>query len=288
VLIIPQNYTDDLLAGKNPMIEVKKTQDGYSTYMELMLERFIKIVDIYSKTGMNQDEICQYIKNDLKQEAKITIDSNLDVSMYSKIKQYYNFSNYVFLSLCILIISEIMASFKDEKIKRRNLTSATPFKKISIQVFMGNVSIVILIWAFYVAISILLYKSIMLSKIGLLLMINSFVFTITSSAIGFLIATIVKKREAINGIVNVVALGLSFISGAFVPQKYLGNTVLGIAKIFPSYWFIINNSKIVEINEFGFNSLKPVIANMGIIASYVIIIFAIIGIYNKYRERSGG
>jgi ABC-2 type transport system permease protein len=177
-----------------------------------------------------------------------------------------------------------MTSFKDTKIKKRNLMGTISYKKINIQIFLGNLCVTLGIWMFYVLISIALYGKIMLTQVGLLLILNALVFCITASAIGFLIANIVKSRVATNGIVNVISLGLSFISGSFVPQKYLGSTVLGIAKIFPSYWFITNNNKIVQLNEFNFESLKPIISNMGIVAVYVLIIFLIIEINKKNLE----
>jgi ABC-2 type transport system permease protein len=284
VLIIPQNYTEDMFSGKNPEIEIKKTEDGNSTYVELIAQRFLKITNIYIKTGMSEDEICTYIVKDLENQTTVTVDEKLDTSIYSKVKQYYNFSNYIFLSLCILIISEVMTSFKDTKIKKRNLMGTISYKKINIQIFLGNLCVTLGIWMFYVLISIALYGKIMLTQVGLLLILNALVFCITASAIGFLIANIVKSRVATNGIVNVISLGLSFISGSFVPQKYLGSTVLGIAKIFPSYWFITNNNKIVQLNEFNFESLKPIISNMGIVAVYVLIIFLIIEINKKNLE----
>lgn len=287
VLIIPENYTDNLLNGKKPTIEIKKTQDGYSTYMELMIQRFLKIVDIYSKTGMNEEEICTYIVEDLKNESDITIRGNLAISEYSKAKQYYNFSNYIFLTLCTLIISEIMINFKKESVIKRNKVSSTPYRKITFQIFLGNLIFIILIWGLYVGISFILYKEVMTSKVGLLLMLNSFIFIITATAIGMLIATIIKSTNAINGIVNIISLGLSFISGSFVSQKYLGNIILGIAKFFPSYWFVTNNNKIVEINNFNFETLKPIFTNMSIVVVYAIIIFIVIKILNDKINTNG-
>lgn len=70
-----------------------------------------------------------------------------------------------------------------------------------------------------------------------------------------------KSKDSLNGIVNVVALGSSFISGAFVPQEYLGQTVLNFSKVFPSYWFIRNNELTDSLAVVNLNNLTPILLN---------------------------
>ena len=56
-------------------------------------------------------------------------------------------------------------------------------------------------------------------------MINSFIYTINATALSFLIGNLVSNKNAVNGIVNVVALGSSFLCGVFVPTQYLPDSV---------------------------------------------------------------
>jgi ABC-2 type transport system permease protein len=43
-------------------------------------------------------------------------------------------------------------------------------------------------------------------------------------------------------VTNVVALGMSFLCGVFVPQSMMGERVLRIAHFLPAYWYVrINN-----------------------------------------------
>jgi len=64
----------------------------------------------------------------------------------------------------------------------------------------------------------------------------------------FLINNLTRNRFVINGISTVVSLGTSFISGVFVPQEFLSEKALTVAKFFPTYYF-------VRINERSINSL---------------------------------
>lgn len=286
ILIVPKNYTSDFFAGKDPKIKILKTPDSSATFTEMLLNRYLKIINIYAKTGMSQEDAINNIQQDLKNETNIVLDSKNNTSNLSKMAYYYNFANYSFLSICIYVIGMILTSFNDEKIKKRNLISKMPYKKISNQLFAGNLCLIFLIWALYVVISLVLYKEAMFTAIGATLIINSFVFCVTAASMGFLIGTMVKSKEASSGIVNVIALGSSFICGAFVPQQYLGESVLNIAKILPSYWYISNNDYIIKLSNFNMESLKPVIINMAVVLSFAIIFTVITGIYNRVKLKS--
>jgi ABC-2 type transport system permease protein len=50
-----------------------------------------------------------------------------------------------------------------------------------------------------------------------------------------------RNRAAISAISTVFSLGLSFISGAFVPQELVSESVLNVSKAFPMYYFIRAN-----------------------------------------------
>ena len=66
--------------------------------------------------------------------------------------------------------------------------------------------------------SCLLYTS-MFSIHGIFYLINSFIFSICATTIALFIGNIVSNKNAISGIVNVIALGSSFLCGAFVPME---------------------------------------------------------------------
>lgn len=165
---------------------------------------------------------------------------------------------------------EVFSTDRHE-IKRRNIISKTSYKKINSQLLLGNAFLVFFIWFIYVTISIILYSNVMLTTNGLWFIINSFIFCITALTIGSFVGNLVKSKDAINGIVNVIALGSSFICGAFVPQEYLPEAVLNCAKILPSYWFITNNNTIAGTTNFTKEIINNIIIYMGIILIFSVI-----------------
>ena len=283
VLYIPENYTQDFINKKEPQIEIKKTAEGSAQYTQMMVSKYIKLADIYNRAGMNEQKIVDSIKSDLEKQVDIVIENESNTKSMAIPSLYYNFANYSFLAISIYIIAIVMSVFNNQMIKKKNSICKMPYKKISNQLFLGNVILILGVWVVYVLISLILCKEAMLTMNGLLLMLNSFIFIITAASIGFLVSSLVKNKDAISGIVNVVALGLSFISGCFAPQQWLNSTVLTVAKFFPSYWYIKANTEIIELTSYGFEDIKSILTSISIIFGFGVLYVFIIGIINKIK-----
>lgn len=285
IIYIPQNYRQDILDGKNPEIEIKSTGDYQASYAEMLLSRYINIEEIYAKEIENEDKLIEKINNTLAEQTDIEITSKLDTDSLSKATFYYNFASYSILAGAIYVICLILSSFNETKIRKRTIISSMNYKKHNRILLMSNALLAITLWIFYVIISFIIVGKTMFSVQGLIYAINSFIFTICALTIAFLIANIVNNKNAINGIVNVVALGSSFLCGAFVPVEWLPASVLKVAHILPTYWYIQTNELLKTIERFDIESLKPVFINMGVIVLFTILFVVITNIISKRKRK---
>jgi len=287
ILIIPEGYTEDFMNLKNPKIDTMTVPSSYGAkYTEMLLNRFLNISNVYRTAGMDQEIIAKNVKIDLEKNADVIMMNEYDATGLAVASYYYNFTNYTFIAICVYIVGLIINSFNSTNIKRRNLISTFSYKKINIQLFAGNLCLALLIWLLFNIIGLIFYPEVMMSSHGLLLMINFLAFSITALSIGFLIGNLVKSREAMDGIVNVLALGSSFICGAFVPQELLGDFVISISKVLPSYWFIKNNNDIANLSSFDFNSLQPIFINMLIVLAFGLAFFVITNTVSKLKIKN--
>ena len=94
-----------------------------------------------------------------------------------------------------------------------------------------------------------------------------------------------KNVNVISGVQNVVALGLSFISGCFVPPEILAPVILNFSKIFPSYWFVSSNYDIAKISVFTWDTILPIISKWGIILAFGVLYFIISRIITIKKTR---
>lgn len=287
VVYIPKNYNKDFMDGKNPEIEIKSTGDYQSSFAEMLLSRYIKVANIYQKSINSEEELISKINETLSKKSEVEITSKLDINILSKATFYYNFANYSIMACLIYVICLILAIFKDIKIQKRTIISSTNYKTLNRQLLLSNSLFSIILWMIYVVLSFILVGDIMFSIHGIFYLINSFVFTICATTIALFIGNIVSNKNAISGIVNVIALGSSFLCGAFVPMEWLPDGVIKIAHILPSYYYISNNEVLKTLELINLNTIKPILLNIIIILSFSIVFIILTNIVSKRKQKIG-
>lgn len=287
VIYIPENYGINFLENKNPEIEIKSTGDYQASLASLLLERYLKVANTFLKENISEEDLISKINNNLKTNVNIKMTSKLDSTSLSKATNYYNFSNYCLLGGSIYVICLILSSFQSKHIRKRTIISSMDDKKYNTYLLISNSLFAFILWLLYVIISFIVAGSIMFTLHGLLYIINSFIFSLCSLTIAFLIGNLISNKEAINGIVNVIALGSSFLCGSFVPAEFLPDIVLKVSHILPSYWFINSNNLIKTIEVFNFESIKPFLINGSVILLFTIV-FAISSIIISSKKRKIG
>lgn len=269
VVYIPKDFGENLLSN-NVILEYKASGDEASSYTKMLIEKYIKTVLIY-KDYYSDEELINHVNNLLKLDANVEVKTKLETSKLERMTRYFNFLNYALLAGSVYCISMILASIKEEKVKKRTIISSFDYKKYD-RIVLGTLSIVIFgIWLLYMLLSIILFKNTIFTFNGLAYILNSFVFTIASLCIGYLIGNITQNKNAIAGIINVVALGSSFLCGCFVPVEYMPDYALKIAHIFPTYYYVSNNEIIKTIEAFNPTLIKSLLKN-----GFVIVLFSLL------------
>lgn len=285
IIYIPDGYREDFLNNKNPEIQVKSTGEYQSSLAEMMLTRYVETANIYRGAGFTEEEIISGINDTLSYEAEVELTSNLDADNMARAAYYYNFASYSILAGCVYVICLILSSFKEESIRKRTIVSSMNYKEYNRKLLVSNALFSFVLWAVYVAVSFVLLGSIMFTMHGLMLIINSLIFTGCALTIAFLIGNLVSNKNAINGIVNVVALGSSFLCGAFVPMQWIPDWVLKIAHILPTYYYIASNEKLTDIEEISLETMRPVLFNMAIILAFAAVFIIITNIISGRRRK---
>lgn len=285
IIYIPKDFSKDLLNGDNPEVDTKSTGDYQAYYAQLMLERYIKTAKNYinianeASGDVDVKDIISSIDKTLDKQTEIKVTSQVDTDKLSGITFYFNFMNYGLLAGAIFAICMILTSFNEEKIRRRTIISSMNIHRHNNLLLTGNVLFAIVLWAVYTVVGFVMCgikKDIM--NYALLYVLNSFIFTLCAVTIAFMLANIIHNKNALNGIINVIALGTSFLCGAFVPMQWLPDSVIKIAHILPSYWYIKTNELIADIEKWNIDSLKPLFINMGILIAFSVLFIIIANI----------
>lgn len=285
IIYIPKNYRNDFLNNKNPKIEIKKTGDYNSELTQILLEKYINTANIYKTKISDEIKLLEKINETLNIETKIELTTTLDTNKLEKTTFYYNFMNYSLLAGLVYVICLIISSFNEEKVKKRTIISSFNYKKYNYYLLLSNGLFAITLWLIYILLGFVLLGNILIEPHGIIYILNSFIFMICSLTIAFLIANLIKNKNTINGIINVIALGSSFICGAFVPMELLPTSVLKIGHILPSYWYINTNEMLKNIEIINIQTLKPIIINMIIILLFSILFIVLNNIITKKKRK---
>ncbi len=281
---IPKNFESDFLLEKNPKIEIKSTGDYNASLAEMILNKYLSVASSY-KNIFEHDDYIYKIEATLKDDIKINLTSSLNKDELSSISFFYNFANYSILAGSVFVICIVITSFKKETIKKRTIISSMNYKKFNRELIISCGLFAAILWLIYVILSILFTGKSMFSIHGLFYILNSLLFTITSLTIAFLIGNTINNKDAISGLVNVIALGSSFLCGAFVPIEFLPKSVITIAHILPSFYYIDTNNYLATLENFNLNSLKPIILNSFILLFFIALFIVTTNIItNKKRK----
>ena len=264
VVYIPDGFGDDLLDSKDVSVEYKISGDKGSSYGKMLVQNYFDSFNIYNNY-YDGDELFDRLDNALNVDVNVEVKSKLDTNSLSRMARFFNFLNYAILAGCVYSISMILASLKSENVRKRTIVSSYDYKKYN-RIVLEACSIVIIgMWLLYMILALIIFKDLFISMNGLWYVINSFVFSLCSLCIGFLIGNVTQNKGAISGIVNVVSLGSSFLCGCFVPFEFMPDYVIKIAHIFPTYYFVINNEALKVMDNFSLSSVSPLIFNIGIV-----------------------
>ena len=249
----------------------------------MLVQNYFDSFNIYNNY-YDGDELFDRLDNALNIDVNVEVKSKLDTNSLSRMARFFNFLNYAILAGCVYSISMILASLKSENVRKRTIVSSYDYKKYN-RIVLEACSIVIIgMWILYMILALIIFKDLFISMNGLWYVINSFVFSLCSLCIGFLIGNITQNKCAISGIVNVVSLGSSFLCGCFVPFEFMPDYVIKIAHIFPTYYFVINNEALKVMDNFSLSSVSPLIFNMGIVLIFGVCFVIITNYISKKKQ----
>lgn len=291
---IPAGFRADFLAGQNPAINIQSTGDYNASLAEMYLSRFLDVANQYlavqtpaASPAHPADEaaLLENLSQTLAVEVAVELTSTRDASGLDRAAFYYSFMNYPLLVGCLYIISTIMLSFREEKIARRIAVGGLTPSSINRILLGANSLFALALWLIYVLISLVVVDpATMISAHGLWFVLNSLIFTFCATALAFLVANLLRSRNSINGITNVIALGSSFLCGAFVPLTFLPDSVITLAHALPSYWYISANEQIAALETFSPETLWPILIHLLVILGFTLLFILVANLLTRRRR----
>ena len=279
IIIIPEDFDEKVIA-KEASVEIFRDERKVETYqIQNQVNKYISFVNASYEDGeFNLPNVI----NALDKSVDVSfIDSGngFNQAINNWFKFYYNFVAYIIIAIYIAVIGFVMTDFTNKEVENRRKVSSKRFLDFNREIYLGQMSIAIIITIILILGSVIMRGS-YLSEIHFSkYVLNTFVFSFSALCLVFLINNITNNKYLITGLSTVLSLGTSFISGVMVPQEYLGENVLRIARFFPTYYFVsINNREISSLIEVRYEILMQVLFGLG---------FFLIGLYfSRAKQKS--
>lgn len=243
VAAIPEDFEERCLYGDEtlPVTKVPGSNSGF--YVDQQIRIFMNEVRIMVSSGFSLSEAVEEVIEHSADEAEVTlIDKNGFGGKQPMHAFMYQYMPYILISILCYSMSYIMIAFRNEDVKRRMMCSAIPARSQNLQLALGVAVVGIAVYGLCTLMPFLMYGKTFIKDPNMpYYLVNSFMMTLVSLSLSFLIGTLVRREEIISAIVNVVSLGMSFLCGVFVELEVLGKGVRTFAQFLPAYWYEVAN-----------------------------------------------
>ena len=289
IAIIPAGFSADFASGRDCAVQKVIVPGSISSrYVDMRIDKYLSTARLRRQYGGDQSEeqLVAAVGADLAQETPVAVlPSSATNGAAQGFVFYYRYFAYAVLATIMMGVSSIMMAFNKPDLLRRNLCAPIPARSRSLQLAAGHTVFALGCWSVLVLFSFVLYgRSLLSSGLVWLYCLNTLAFTVVSASIGFLIGSSVKSVGAQAGAVNVIANGMSFMCGVFVPQSILSKQVLDFGRFLPAYWYVRANDAISALYRPIASALRPIYGDMLIQLGFAAAIFATALLLAKERQ----
>jgi len=244
IVTIPEDFEERCLYGDEllPVTKVPSSNSGF--YVDQQINTFLNDVRVMAASGFSlADAVAEVIDNS-KDTAQVTmLDKNGFGGEQPLHAVMFQFIPYILISILCYSLGAIMIAFHNPDVKRRMMCSAIPVRRQNHQLVLGYILVGIIVWIICTLMPFLLYGKDFVNDPNMpYYLLNSFLMTLVSLSLAFLVSTLISRDELISAVVNVISLGMSFLCGVFVDLDILGKGVRTFAQFLPVYWYELANN----------------------------------------------
>ncbi len=237
---IPKGFGESIRSGSEAKKLIFTSIPGtiYSENFKGMINHYFSTVRSYLAGGFPDEEALKRTGEVCAKEVTVSI-SGENGNGHSALYYFFAFAPYILLSICTVGIGPILMVFNKKEVRERNICSAYPLSQMNLELIVGTVVSGLGLCVCYCLMVIAGTRSFDLFSVkGGLHCLNILSFTVVGLGLAFLIGQVVKETSALSMISNVIALGMSFLCGIFVPLEFLGEGLIRAAHFLPAYWYI--------------------------------------------------
>ena len=285
IVQIPKDFYKTCIVQDNP-ISVTKIPGSYTSfYVDQQINAWLNNVRTYIASGFSQKEAA---KAALEQpSSRVSMYQDTETTSETPAYTYYfRYVPYLFLAVLCYSMGYILLAFQKEDILKRIRASAVSLRRQNMEGLLAMFMLGAVLWLISVAgVCVLFDKEFLTSPLIGYYILNTALMLGIALSLSYLVGIFVKNSNMLNGISNLLSLGMCFLCGAFVPMSIMNKSVLKIAQFLPVYWYESINETLAQYKTLPVPVAEEIWKSMGIeamfIAAFVFMILAI----SKYKQQ---
>lgn len=285
IVQIPKDFYKTCIVQDNP-ISVTKIPGSYTSfYVDQQINAWLNNVRTYIASGFSQKEAA---KAALEQpSSRVSMYQDTETTSETPAYTYYfRYVPYLFLAVLCYSMGYILLAFQKEDIQKRMQASSVSIRRQNLEGLLAMFTIGIGLWLIAVTGAIVMYqKDLLASGVLTYYLLNTFVMMMVSLSLSYLLGLFVKNSNMLNGLSNIVSLGMCFLSGVFVPMSVMDKKVLKIAQFLPVYWYEDINETLARYHSVSGNIATDIWKSLGIEVMFALAFVAIILALSKYKRQ---
>ena len=290
ILYISKGYEEKLSNGNldNLVENVKVPNSFEGIFADQQVDQYFKTISSYLKSGYEPEKALTLTKESLEKAIDVTVvDTGVATIEQQADKMFFFFQYLAYVLICVSMVGlgPILLTFSKPDLKKRIDVSALSLKSKNRQLITFSFFFTIAIWFAFILLAFVMNGTKIFSTAGLLCMLNSFIFSLICLSITYLVSLLIKSKNAISIISNVLGLGMSFLCGIFVPQSIMSEKVLSISRILPGYWYMDAHNILVNYDGSA-SQVSRILADFGILFGFAVVILAVSLVVSKVKQEN--
>ncbi|MBQ9768430.1 MAG: ABC transporter permease [Lachnospiraceae bacterium] len=282
VLYFEKGFEENFLAGEKGGIERQSIRANVA-FVDQKIELFFRYVRAELALGKSIEEACEAVLLNCEKQAETVVASGKNALLMAPGYYFFTYLSYILPAVLILILGPIMNAFYKKDVKMRTDCGRVSVRKQNMTIVGGIVVVAMLLWGLLMVLGAAIYGKDFTVTSFLCGMFNSLLFLLVSIAISVLIGVLVKGGDALNGASNLIAMGMAFICGVFVPGEMLPDYVNKMAEFLPASWYMKNVKLLFESSDMT-KQMGTFFGNCGVIVIFAVAIFCVFLVVVKRKK----
>lgn len=276
-LIIRKDVEKKILKGEKGLISIKDARRPAAYYIDSQAATFLRFA-LATKAAQGVFGF-ERVHNALAVETKVILfEQKNNTSDSVGLRYFFNFLGWAVFSLIINSIGWAVFELQDERLRIRTAVSPVSNMRFALENFTAQLTVVAVFLAILIGFATLMYRHTISSLPLASYALNAAVYTAVVLSAIFMLNAVLKEKTVMGIIGTMLPMVLAFISGIFLDQQLLPESIKTLAQGFPTYYYVCANG-------FTEQMLRPDWKNIGMQLLFLLLYFTL-GVYFSRLNRS--